>query len=169
VAPSISDYGADPTGAADSNPALQSAALVEQLLNEEEGPSSPTAYPDSRGYLTIARGVCIDKRVTGCGLSARAIQAANEDKTEDAVRIAMRFPNWPLHNPVQQAVLVSMAFQMGESPLYWPAFNAALEARDYAAAEAAGLDSEWAKTETPRRAKREMAMLRSGSWVAHAP
>ena len=141
------------------------SALVEQLLNEEEGPSSPTVYKDNLGYDTIARGVCVDKRVPGCGLPPAALEIANQAKTADAQMIAMRFPRWAEHNPVRQAVLVSMCFQMGEKPLSWPQFNGALQRLDYEAAEAAGLDSEWAKTETPRRAKREMGMLRSGGWI----
>lgn len=143
--------------------------LLEQLLDDEEGPSSATVYNDNLGFATIARGVCIDKRVPGCGLSQRAIAVANEDETATAAALATRFPRFTEHNPVRQAVLASMCFQMGSKPLRWPHFMAALEALDYAAAEAAGLDSDWARTETPARAKREMGMLRTGVWVPKVP
>jgi hypothetical protein len=55
---------------------------------------------------------------------------------------------------------------MGDKPHSWTNFMQALQAEDYDAAAAAGLDSDWARTQTPARAKREMAMLKSGVWVA---
>jgi hypothetical protein len=58
-----------------------------------------------------------------------------------------------------------MAFQLDRKPLHWPNFMAAMEARDYASAAAAGLDSDWARIQTPGRAKREMQMLASGQWI----
>jgi hypothetical protein len=58
-----------------------------------------------------------------------------------------------------------MCFQLGD--LHgWPDFKGALAMDDYEAAAAAGMDSEWARTQTPVRAKREMDMLRTGIWIA---
>lgn len=142
-------------------------ALLEQLLDEEEGESSPTVYPDSRGYATIARGVCVDKRVPGCGLPEDVMQLANERTTAKATATAGRFPRWADHNAVRQAVLVSMCFQMGIGPTQWPEFTAALARLDYTCAAAAGRDTEWHRTQTPTRAEREMKMLESGVWVPH--
>lgn len=137
--------------------------LVERLLDEEEGRSSPTAYPDTRGYLTIARGVCVDKRVGGAGLPPEAIQVANKVRTDEARERAMSIPGYERCNDVRQAVLTSMCFQLGI--VNWPEFRAALAMDDYEAAADAGRDSVWWRAETPRRAEREMRMLESGVWL----
>lgn len=92
--------------------------------------------------------------------------AAQDAHDSAAARaIAAQFPHFAELNDVRQAVLISMAFQLGAKPLHWPHFMAALEARDYEAAAAAGMDSDWARDQTPRRAGREMTMLSSGQWV----
>lgn len=140
-----------------------STNLIDLLLDQEEGPSSPTAYQVD-GFWHIGRGVCIDSSVPGAGLPAAALQIANEAKVTDATFLAQRFPRWNEHNEARQAVLVSMIYQMGEGPLHWPNFNAALAKLDYDAASAAGLDSKWAMVQTPKRAEREMAILKSGVW-----
>jgi GH24 family phage-related lysozyme (muramidase) len=137
--------------------------LVEQLLDEEEG-EKPFVYPDSRGFWTIARGVCVDSRVPGAGLPRAAMDAANEIRTEEARQRAMDLPGFNRCNAVRQAVLVSMCFQLGD--LHdWPHFKGALAMDDYEAAAAAGMDSDWARTQTPARAKRQMQMMASGQWV----
>lgn len=138
--------------------------LAEQILDEEEG-RSRTAYPDTRGYWTISRGCLVDSRVPGAGLCDAAMAAQDAHDSAQARSLAAQFPHFAELNDVRQAVLISMCFQLGPKPLHWPDFNVALAARDYAAAAAAGLDSDWARDQTPKRAKREMQMLASGQWV----
>jgi GH24 family phage-related lysozyme (muramidase) len=142
--------------------------LATQLLDEEEGPPSPTVYTDSEGYATIARGCLVDKRVKGAGLcaAAMAVQTAHDEAL--ARGIASTFPHFTELNDVRQAVLVSMCYQMGTKPMRWPNFMVALTSRDYDAAAAAGLETDWARSETPKRAEREMGMLRSGVWIAQS-
>ena len=138
---------------------------VDLLLNQEEG-NSATAYPDTRGFLTIARGVCIDHRVAGAGLPPSALEEANAVKTAEAKKYAQQVPGYELANPVQRSVLISMCFQLG--PLTeekWPNFPAATGTGDWKAAGVAGRDSEWWRTETRGRAEREMRMLETGQWV----
>ena len=141
--------------------------LAEQLVGEEEG-RSKTVYRDTspRHLATIGIGCLVDPSVPGCGLCDAAISAQFQNDAADAFAIAQSFPNFSTCNPVRQAVLVSMSFQMGTKPHSWPNFMQALTVEDYDAAAEAGLDTEWAKTETPKRAAREMAMLKSGVWVA---
>ena len=67
-------------------------------------------------------------------------------------------------NEVRQAVLISMCFQLGDLE-GWPRFRAALAKGDYAAASQEGLNSKWAREETPLRAMRAMQMLESGTWI----
>ncbi len=136
--------------------------LAEQLVEEEEGRKT-TAYPDSRGYLTIGVGALIDPKVPGAGLCHKAIDAQLENDMTQAREDAANLPGFQRCNEVRQAVLISMCFQLGN--LHdWPHFKGALAMSDFDAAAAAGLDSEWAK-QTPQRAKREMQMLASGQWI----
>lgn len=138
--------------------------LAEVLIAEEEG-RERCAYLDSLGYQTIAIGCLVDKRMLGAGLCDEAIDAQFEHDSARARSLAAQFPHYADLNDVQEAVLVSMCFQMGDKPLHWPNFVAALGRKDYPGAAAAGMDSDWARTETPKRAKREMQMLASSQWV----
>lgn len=138
--------------------------LVERLLGEEEG-RERCAYQDSRGFLTIGIGCLVDKRVTGAGLCDAAIDAQFEWDIRGASSLAAKLPGWEHCNNVQQAVLTSMVFQLGDLHA-WAAFRAALAMADFNAAANAGLDSAWAR-QTPARAQREMYMLRTGSWLDH--
>jgi GH24 family phage-related lysozyme (muramidase) len=140
--------------------------LAEQLVAEEEG-KSPTVYPDTQGIQTIGIGCVVDPKVPDAGLCDAAISAQFAHDSTEARAIAATYPLYEQMNSVQQAVLVSMSFQLGEKPLHWPHFMDALRRRDYAAAELAGLDSEWARTDSPKRAKRAMRMFSTGSWIAH--
>jgi GH24 family phage-related lysozyme (muramidase) len=141
--------------------------LQEQLVGEEEG-RERCVYLDSRGYMTIGIGCLVDKRFHGAGLcdAAIAVQFAH-DSTQARIDAAA-LPGFQQCNDVRQAVLVSLCFQLG-ALRDWPHFRAALAVGDFAAAADAGLNSDWARTETPKRAQREMQMLRTGLWVNKAP
>lgn len=136
---------------------------AERLVAEEEG-CDPCAYPDTQGYLTIGIGALVDKRVIGAGLCDAAIDAQFAHDSAEARATAARFPRYTELNDVRQAVLISMAFQLGTKPLHWPNFMAALEARDYMKAAQEGRDSDWWRVQTHTRAEREMLMLETGVW-----
>jgi GH24 family phage-related lysozyme (muramidase) len=140
--------------------------LAEQLVAEEEG-RKRTAYPDSRGFLTIGIGCCVDPKVIGTGLCDAAIDAqfAHDRATADSV--CARIPGFASLNEVQQAALVSIAFQLDAQILGWAHFMAAMceTPPNVKAAAAALLDSEWARRQTPQRATRECEMLETGVWV----
>lgn len=138
--------------------------LAEALIAEEEG-REPCAYPDTQGYLTIAIGCLVDKRVKGAGLCNAAIEAQFEHDSARAKADASALPGFEYANDVRQAVLISMCFQLGN--LHdWPNFRKAVAMGDWEAAAAAGMDSAWYKTQTPERARRELQMLGSGQWIA---
>lgn len=137
--------------------------LAERLIGEEEG-REKCAYQDTRGLWTIAIGALVDKSIPGAGLCDEAIDAQFAHDSARAQRDAEALPGFQRCNDVRQAVLVSMCFQLG-SLHDWPHFRAALALGDYIAAAAAGLDSDWAREQTPKRAQREMQMLASGQWV----
>ena len=137
--------------------------LALQLIGEEEGRRA-LAYPDSRGFLTIGVGCLIDSRVKGAsGLCDEAIDAQLSHDSIRARASAMRLPGFAQCNEVRQAVLISMCFQLGDLA-DWPNFRRALAAGNYLEAAQHGLDSDWARTQTPARARRQMRMLASGEW-----
>lgn len=137
--------------------------LAQTLIEESEGRKT-TVYKDTLGYDSIGIGCCVDASVRGCGLCDEAIdvQFAHDSKT--AREEAADLPGFDRCNDVRQAVLISMCFQLGDLR-DWPKFKAALDAGDYMAAADAGLDSDWARTQTPARAQREMMMLQTGQWI----
>jgi GH24 family phage-related lysozyme (muramidase) len=148
--------------------------LSGRLIDEEEGPSSPLAYHDNLGFITIARGCLIDPRSRGAdGLCPAALAAQDAYTLAKAQKLAASLPGFSACNDAQQAVVVSMCFQLGD--LHdWPDFRAALEAGDYAecsqqmlfAKPPALLPSSWHK-ETPQRCERAAYMMRSGIWLNH--
>lgn len=138
--------------------------LTEQLIGEEEG-RERCAYSDSRGFWTIGIGCLVDKRFPGAGLCDAAIDAQFQHDSQTAVHTASRIPNFPQLNQIQQAALVSICFQLGDQVIGWKNFMAAMSSGDFPGAANALMDSNWAKTETPKRALRETQMLATGQWV----
>jgi lysozyme len=142
------------------------ADLAQTLVEEQEG-CELTAYEDTKGLWTIGYGHLLDQTRNWSGQTITQ-QQAEEWLAADmgyARVLATGFPHWQTLGDVRQAVLISMCFQMGSKPLYWPNFMAALEAQDYAAAAAAGLDTDWARLDSPNRAKLEMKMLDNAQWI----
>jgi GH24 family phage-related lysozyme (muramidase) len=137
--------------------------LATKLIGEEEG-RERFVYPDPRGFSTIGIGCLVDERVHGAsGLCDEAIDAQFAHDSTRARADAMRLKGFDRCNEVRQAVLISMCFQLG-SLRDWPNFRRAIEAGNYAEAAEHGLDSDWARTQTPKRAHRQMRMLASGEW-----
>lgn len=137
--------------------------LAEALIAEEEG-RSRTVYLDNLGFKSIGIGALVDPKVPGCGLCDAAIDAQFAHDSAQARMLATKFPHYAELSEIRQAVLVSMAFQLGSKPLHWPDFMAALAARDYPKAAAAGRDSDWRRIQTPVRAERAMQMLETNLW-----
>lgn len=138
------------------------SGLLQKLLIEEED-RIPHAYEDHLGFLTIGVGHLIDKRKGG-RLPDSIIDALLDYDIAEKTELAARFPGWDRLDDIRRAMLVSMCFQMGGKPLRWPNFCRALEAGDYLEAAKHGLDSDWAREQTPARARRQMRMLASGEW-----
>ncbi len=124
-----------------------------------------TAYKDTLGLWTIGYGHLLDQSKDWTGYTITQSQASILLSSDlvGAYRIAACFPFYADMSNERQAVLVSMAFQLGDKPLHWPHFMIALTDQDYTAASAAGLDSLWFK-ETPARAKLEMQILETGQF-----
>lgn len=138
--------------------------LAEALIGESEG-RERCVYKDNLGFWSIGIGALVDPKVPGAGLCDEAIDAQFTHDSRTARVTAARFPFFDQLSNVRKAVLISMAFQLGSKPLYWPDFMAALRAKDYAAAATAGRDTAWWKEQTHARAEREMRMLEEDCWI----
>ncbi len=148
--------------------------LIQQLIDEEEGPSSKTVYY-VQGLAHVARGCCIDPKVPGAGLCDAALSTQDAFDIQRAGSLASVLDGWDKCNDVQQAVLVSLCFQMG-SMSGWPDFKHALAAGDYELAADNLLYESPPQTvwslfhkQTPARCEREAEMLRTGKWVPYTP
>lgn len=73
------------------------------------------------------------------------------------------FDFWHALNDARQNVLVEMAFQLGFDGLRgFRRMLAALRRHDYAGAAREGLDSKWAREDSPARARRLMRQMEMG-------
>lgn len=135
--------------------------LIAQIQSDEGFKSY--AYPDTEGYLTIAFGVCIDKRVPGAGITQAEGLYLLKNRVLDAITaLAGLLPFWGELSDVRQNCLAEMVFQMGIGKLMgFKNMMACLAAQDYTGAAMAGRDSLWHK-QTPERAERLMKQMETG-------
>jgi lysozyme len=144
---------------------------VRDLIRADEG-CRLTVYDDKtgrpivpgtrvKGHPTIAWGRALDVH----GVSQKEADAMlDADINYWLVACVQAFPWFKRLNEPRQAVLVSMAHQMGVPGLQgFTRALAAMEAGAYDVAAFEMLQSEWAK-ETPKRAKREADMMATGAW-----
>lgn len=139
--------------------------LIELLLLRDEG-YRRSCYLDSLGYHTIGIGRMIDAR-RGGGISyEEALYLLKTDIARVVNSLSAQIPFWNLLNPVRQAVLISMAFQMGVPGLL--AFRNTLKAvreERWNDAAASMNSSKWA-SQTPLRASRLAEAMRTGDQAA---
>lgn len=137
---------------------------LRDLLERDEG-RVRHAYKDHLGYDTIGVGRLIDQRKGG-GLSDEEIDfLLDNDIKKKTAEVRAALPWFDRLDEVRQAVLVSMAFQMGTAGLLkFKNTLAAVERGDYAAASAGMRNSLWA-TQTPLRVTRLADMMEEGKWV----
>lgn len=138
------------------------------------------AYPDHLGHITVGVGLNLDeghaRTLLGwVGADYEAVRAGTVALTDEQVdrlldrcvteaeeAVRANVPGYASLPADAQLVLADMAFQMG-----WPRlrgfhlFLAAIARRDFSAAAAEMLDSEWARSQTPGRAK-ALALLMRG-------
>jgi lysozyme len=133
---------------------------LEKTIVNDEG-FSQTIYQCSAGKWTIGIGRNVqDKGIT----YAEAMHLLKNDIlecTQDLQRVfGDQFERLPDHT---QEALINMRFQLGPGSFRtFRKFIAAIKAWDFAEAERQGLDSKWAKNDTPGRAKRVLKVLRHG-------
>jgi lysozyme len=132
------------------------AAMRAELKAEEGLRLRP--YRDTVGKLTIGYGRNLDDY----GISQiEAEDMLDNDIADRLGALSARLSFFSLLHPVRQRVLVGMAFQMGVAGLL--GFHRTLDAirrHDYQAAANHMLESLWAR-QTPQRAQRLAAMMRT--------
>lgn len=131
-------------------------------LEKEEG-KIKHAYQDHLGYWTIGVGRLIDKKKGG-GLSDDEIAYLLKNDVDKVVKQVHEKLPWVKNlTSNRKAVLYAMAFQMGINGLL--GFKNTLkmiERGDYEGAAKGMLNSKWARTDSPARAKRTAELMRKG-------
>lgn len=138
---------------------------IRELLFRHEG-MKLFAYKCSRGKLTLGVGRNIDP-IGGAGITKDEAMYLLENDivrvTESATKI---FPWFGALDSCRQDVILSMLFQLGLGGfMEFRRMRAAVGAGAYALAASEMLDSEWARTDSPARARELSAMMRTGSYA----
>ena len=122
------------------------------------------AYADSLGLLTIGYGRLIDKAKGGGITKQEAEYLLSHDISYKLGQLYAQLPWIDKLNDARKGVLLNMAFQLGIAGLMgFKNTLAKIEAGDYEGASSSMLQSKWA-TQTPNRAQRMAAQMRSGQW-----
>ena len=143
--------------------------IIEMLDFEEAFRSEP--YLCSEGYATVGIGWRIGskgqplsdfKLISMCKAAA---YAQLEFKVAGiTANLSNEFEFFKDLNECRQAVLISMAYQLGFAGLLgFKRMLAAIQTHCWNDAAAEGLDSRWSK-QTPNRANRQMKTLLTGTW-----
>lgn len=148
------------------------------LIEAEEG-YRETPYLDSKNLWTAGIGQCLersplsasqwklllDRNLIEVLISHEGALLLMKDDVDARLIILERLiPAFAKLNDVRQTVLLSMSYQLGINFVYsFPDFIAAVNAQDWPRAALAGLDSKWAREDTPERAKRAMNWLERGT------
>lgn len=147
-------------------------ADIISLLNKEEG-FSEIPYYCSAGYPTIGIGqrigpkgaplkmyeFTVSKSLAAVWLAEKVKETLADMDKYDNIRAAMNACNDP-----RQAVLISMAYQMGAKGLAgFTNILKSIAAQNWHAAQSGMLASKWAR-QTPNRAQRHAIQMLTGSW-----
>lgn len=133
--------------------------IFEQLTRDEGTRLFP--YLDQAGKTTIGVG----RNLTNDGLSLDEINVLlKNDVSRITEQLAARIPYFSGMDPVRQAVLVNMAFNMGFNGLEkFPNMLSAIAKGNWSEASDEMLGSLWAR-QVGDRAKRLALQIRSGEW-----
>lgn len=134
-------------------------------------------YEDTRGLLTVGIGRCLETNpLTGpewgyliaAGLATFSI--THEGATWLALRqlndsralLSSRLDWFSELSELRQNILIEMHYQMGPGFFTFVEMFRALNDHDYARAAKHGLNSKWAKKDSPKRAREMMKRMESG-------
>jgi lysozyme len=143
---------------------------IAKVLMFEEG-FRADAYYCSEGYPTIGIGWKIgskDQSLDDFKVMTISKDAALAQCHDESLVLSINLHGviccWEELNEARQAILVSMAYQMGLAGLMkFKKMIAAIEKGDFNEAANEGLKSRWAN-QTPGRANRHMTVIMVGNW-----
>jgi lysozyme len=136
--------------------------LALALIERHEG-CRLTAYRDTLGNWTVGYGCTGPDIGEGTCWSQDQADAELESRAGDVeAELARKLAFWARLDPVRQAVLIDMGFNLGVEGLLGFAHTLGrIAAGDYAGASAAMLLSKWAQ-EVGERAAQDAAIMRTG-------
>jgi len=133
---------------------------LRKLLIREEG-MRKLPYEDSLGIWTVGVGHKMSNPLS----NAAIMQILDDDIAVATEGVERKLPWVTILNQARNAVLVSMAFQMGISGLLnFKKFLVACEQQDWITAADEMINSRWAR-QTPERVARMASQIISGKWV----
>lgn len=142
---------------------IDETQITAQLIKDEG--EVLHAYQDDKGFWTIGVGILIDERKGGGITRDESRYLLRNRIRAKTAECETRFEWWDAIDTVRQQVIVCMAFQLGTNGVAnFKRMCAALRIRDYITASIEMLDSDWAREDTPARAKRMAQIMRSGNW-----
>jgi lysozyme len=120
-------------------------------------------YTDTVGKLSIGVG----RNLTDVGISAlEAYDMCNHDIDRAEAAVAKRYPWIQDHDPVRQAVMVELAFNMGLRSLGgFVNTLRAFERKDYPAVAEGLRKSKWYRQVATSRSARIIQMVLTGDWA----
>lgn len=132
--------------------------IVRKQLEVDEG-RRKFPYRCTEGKLSIGIGRNLEAK----GISDRIIEMMFQEDLSEAELIAMKlFPSWNTLSENRKAVLVNMAFNLGEGGLAeFRKFRAAVEAKRWDEAAVEMEDSKWWR-QVGDRAKRLQKLMEEG-------
>ena len=135
--------------------------LKEQIARDEGGFRSKP-YRDSRGFLTIGYGRCLDTE----GITmAEGEYLLDNDIRDKSIELLQKIPWAETLDDARLGVLQNMAYNLGvQGLLGFHKMLAAMQKGDWAMAAIEALNSEWARQVGPR-AYRISRQLETGIWI----
>ena len=126
------------------------------------------AYQDTKGIWTIGHG----RNLQALQITAAQAEAWFEEDLDAAEAVARRLPSWPyLDTPARQEAFIELVFNMGPEPFDGDGYKdfaqtmAAIARRDWKAAAANLLDSQWRLDVGPVRSSRIAKQLETGRYA----
>ncbi len=137
---------------------------LESLLIEHEG-IKKYAYLDSKGYLTIGIGFCIDEKLK-CGLSIDECMMILRSRIRALKKELSRYDWYNKQDDVRKEVVIELAYNMGIPKLLdFKKFIAAMDDRQVVLAAKELVNSLWYEQVGKSRSNSILTRLRSGRYV----
>lgn len=124
-----------------------------------------TVYTDSKGYLTVGIGTCVDSRVPGAGLLMNEMLFILNNRIDLIRQELWHDPWYDKLDQVRQDVITEMAFNMGvEGLLKFVGMIQCIKEQNYHSAAVEARCSKWAIEVSANRLDNMMYRLEFGEY-----